>query len=74
MPRVKQGPRRVVVPMESDTQLLAMVAGIAVDPRCPECHGPAELRPHPRGRSGVVDLHVEHRPDCPALAGYPAAP
>ncbi|MFF4360863.1 hypothetical protein [Streptomyces sp. NPDC001604] len=41
--------------------ILAAVASIAIDPRCPECGGPAQLDTDDRGH---VLVAIEHRADC----------
>jgi len=69
MPRMKPrqaGPRKVRRAF-TGAELLSIVASIAVDPRCPECGGPAELRPHPGPSEGALDLHIEHRNGCVGL-------
>lgn len=60
-------PRRVGAPMAQSCQLaalLALVAQYAIDPTCPRCGGPAELR---LGTAGTIDQHVEHRTGCDLL-------
>lgn len=56
-------PRRVDVPMDS-ADILATVAHFALDPRCPQCSGPAELKPGP---GTTVDVHIEHKQGCTLL-------
>lgn len=57
-------PRIVDVPMSQPGQLAAFVARFAIDPTCPQCGGPAELKPGP---GGTVDVHVDHRDGCKLL-------
>lgn len=57
-------PRRVDVPMAS-TDILATVAHFALDPQCPACGGPVEMKPGP---GTTVDVHIEHKQGC-KLAG-----
>ncbi|MCT9107929.1 hypothetical protein N4G69_20205 [Streptomyces mirabilis] len=64
MSRVAPRRPRVVEVHVSGTQLLATVAQFALDPHCPTCRGPAELRPSP---DGAIDVHVEHLDGCAAL-------
>lgn len=57
------GPRVVDVPMQAG-QLAALVAQFAIEPTCPQCGGPAELK---AGPGGTVDVHVDHREGCKLL-------
>lgn len=41
--------------------VLALVAHFALNPRCPQCGGPVELK---AGPGTAVDVHVEHRSGC----------
>lgn len=41
--------------------VLALVARFSLNPRCPQCGGPVELKPGP---GTAVDVHVEHRNGC----------
>ncbi|MFL5995889.1 MAG: hypothetical protein ACJ736_16560 [Streptomyces sp.] len=52
--------RRVDVAM-SGRDILAAVASIAVDPRCPECGGSVQLDTDDRGR---VTVAIDHEPGC----------
>jgi hypothetical protein len=52
--------RRVDVEM-SGRDILAAVASIAVDPRCPECGGPVQLDTDAHGR---VTVAIDHEPGC----------
>jgi hypothetical protein len=56
-------PRRVNVPMDG-ADVLATVAHFALDPRCPQCGGPVELKP---GAGTTVDVHIQHKQDCKLL-------
>lgn len=56
--------RRVELPLPREGQLLELVTQYALDPTCPQCGGPAQLRPGP---SRTVDLHVDHREGCELL-------
>lgn len=69
-PRRPHRPQVVDVPMD-DTAVLAIVAAIALDPRCPLCGGPAELRP---SSGGAVDVYMEHRAGCKALQDQRSRP
>jgi hypothetical protein len=53
--------RRNVNVDTTGTEILAAVASIAVDPRCPECGGPAELGTDRRGR---VTVAIDHLSTC----------
>lgn len=41
--------------------ILAAVAGIALNPRCPQCGGPAQLDTDGRGH---VQIIIDHELDC----------
>lgn len=58
---VRVSPRIIGVPLGQDGALAALVARFAVDPTCPDCGGPAELRPGP---AGAVDVAIDHRDGC----------
>ncbi|MEV7976233.1 hypothetical protein [Streptomyces sp. NPDC086519] len=53
--------RRNVNVDTTGAEILAAVASIAVDPRCPECGGPAELGTDDRRH---VTIAIDHRPTC----------